>query len=78
MIVGQFLGVNALAAVGGTGSLMFLVLGWVNGMTSGFSILIAQSFGAGDDKRLRHCVCNVGVSLRSYGCGNDRRPFGCQ
>ena len=56
VIVGQFLGVNALAAVGGTGSLMFLVLGWVNGMTSGFSILIAQSFGAGDDKRLRHCV----------------------
>lgn len=56
IIVGQFLGVDALAAVGTTGSLTFLVIGWVNGMTSGFAILIAQSFGAGDHRRLRHYV----------------------
>ena len=56
IIVGQFLGVDALAAVGTTGSINFLVIGWVSGMTSGFAILIAQSFGAGDHKRLRHYV----------------------
>ena len=54
VIVGQFLGVNALAAVGMTGTLTFLVFGWVNGMASGFGILLAQSFGASDEKRLRH------------------------
>ena len=52
--MGQFLGVNALAAVGTTGTLTFLVIGWINGMTSGFAIMLAQSFGAGDEKKLRH------------------------
>lgn len=56
IIVGRFLGVDALAAIGVTGSLVFLVIGWVNGMTSGFAILVAQSFGAGDEKSLRHYV----------------------
>ena len=36
IIVGRFLGVNALAAVGATGTLTFLVFGWVTGMTGGF------------------------------------------
>ena len=48
LIVGRFLGVEALAAVGCTGSLMFLMLGFVGGMTSGFSICTGQSFGAKD------------------------------
>ena len=38
MIVGRFLGVDALAAVGSTTSLNFLVVGWITGMTSGFGI----------------------------------------
>ncbi len=46
LIVGRFLGVEALAAVGCTGPLMFLMLGFVGGMTSGFSICTGQSFGA--------------------------------
>lgn len=54
VIVGRFVGVNALAAVGSTGSLTFLVIGWITGMTSGFAILIAQYFGAGDQKQIRH------------------------
>lgn len=54
IIVGQFVGVNALAAVGATGSLVFLVIGWITGMTSGFGILISQCFGAGNKDRLRH------------------------
>lgn len=56
IIVGRFLGVQALASVGSTGSLSFLVLGFVMGITSGFSVLVAQRFGAGDERGLRHYV----------------------
>ena len=48
MVVGRTLGVDALAAVGATGSLLFLLLGFAFGMTSGFAIPTAQAFGAGD------------------------------
>jgi len=48
LIVGRFLGVESLAAVGCTGPLMFLMLGFISGMTSGFSICAGQSFGAKD------------------------------
>lgn len=54
VIVGQYIGVNALAAVGTTGPIVFLVYGWIGGMTSGFSVLISQSFGANDEKRIKH------------------------
>ena len=54
MIVGRFLGVDALAAVGSTGSINFLIMGWINGMTSGFGIQLSQAFGANDEKRLKH------------------------
>ena len=56
VIVGQFLGVDALAAVGTTGPLSFLILGFVMGMTGGFSVLVAQRFGAGDYDEMRHTV----------------------
>ena len=42
-IVGRTLGVDALAAVGSTGSLLFLLLGFAWGMTSGFAIPTAQA-----------------------------------
>ena len=42
LIVGQTLGVKSLAAVGATGSIMFLVIGFVQGFTSGLSIITAQ------------------------------------
>ena len=42
IVAGQFLGVQALAAIGSTGSLMFFVIGWLNGLTSGFAIMVAQ------------------------------------
>lgn len=48
MIVGRFLGVNALAAIGCTGSLCFFIIGFIMGFASGLSILTAQRFGAGD------------------------------
>ena len=56
VIVGQYLGVNALAAVGSTGSLTFLVIGWIMGMTGGFSIIVAQRFGADDTDGVKHNV----------------------
>ena len=52
-IVGRILGVNALAAVGCTGSLMFLIIGFTQGLSAGFSIITAQRFGAQDDEGVR-------------------------
>lgn len=59
VIVGKFVGVNALAAVGSTGAINFLVIGFALGICSGFSIPIAQSFGAGDHKKLRQYLANA-------------------
>ena len=56
MVVGQHLGVNALAAVGSTGSMLFLLIGFAQGMTQGFSIPLAQAFGAGDANGVRQSV----------------------
>ena len=56
IVAGQFLGVQALAAIGSTGSLMFFVIGWLNGLTSGFAIMVAQCFGAKKTDRMRHYV----------------------
>ena len=53
VLVGRILGVNAFAAVGSTGSLNFLVLGFALGLCAGFAIPIAQSFGAGDADEVR-------------------------
>ncbi|MDY3918729.1 MAG: MATE family efflux transporter [Candidatus Limivivens sp.] len=53
LIVGRTVGVNALAAVGCTGSLSFLILGFANGFTSGLSIITAQRFGAGDSEGVK-------------------------
>lgn len=62
LIVGRTIGVNALAAVGCTGSITFLILGFAMGLTSGLSILTAQRFGAGDEKGVRKSVA-AGVWL---------------
>lgn len=56
IVAGKFIGVNALAAIGSTGSLMFFVTGWLNGLCSGFAIIIAQMFGAKKYDRMRHYV----------------------
>ena len=53
LIVGRFLGVNALAAVGCTGSLMFLTLGFIMGFCTGVTIYTGQRFGAGDHAGVR-------------------------
>ncbi len=56
VVVGRVLGVDALAAVGATGSLLFLLLGFAWGMTNGFAIPTAQAFGAGDHAAVRRSV----------------------
>ncbi|MBS1697188.1 MAG: MATE family efflux transporter [Actinobacteria bacterium] len=56
IVVGRHLGVDSLAAVGATGSLIFLLIGFAWGLSSGFAIPTAQSFGAGDHAAVRRSV----------------------
>ena len=58
IIVGRFVGVEALAAVGSTGSMFFLVNGMILGLTSGFGVLVAQKFGAKDDVAIKKAVAS--------------------
>ena len=58
IIVGHYLGVNALAAVGATGSVNFLIIGFCMGICNGFAIPIAQEFGAAHEVNLRKYVAN--------------------
>lgn len=58
IIVGKYVGVDALAAVGSTGAINFLVIGFALGICSGFSIPVAQSFGAGNHSQMRQYVAN--------------------
>lgn len=56
LIVGRYVSMEALAAVGSTGSMNFLVIGFATGLTSGFSVVIAQRFGAKDEKLVRNSI----------------------
>ena len=59
VIVGRFLGVEALAGVGSTGAVNFMVNGFVIGTCSGFAIPVSQRFGAGDYSDMRKFVANI-------------------
>lgn len=66
MVVGKYLGVNALAAVGASDWLNWLMLGVIQGLTQGFGIKMAQEFGAGREDELRKSVgSSVVLSLLS-------------
>ncbi|MBQ8803038.1 MAG: MATE family efflux transporter [Tyzzerella sp.] len=56
LIVGNFLGSEALAAVTSTGSLIFLLVGFFNGLAIGAGVVIARYFGARDYKNLKIAV----------------------
>ena len=56
VIVGKFVGTGALAAVGSVGTIVFLIIGFLQGLTAGFSVLTAQRFGAGDMENMRKSV----------------------
>ncbi len=58
VIVGRFLGKDNLAAVGATGSINFMIIGFCMGICSGFSIPVSHKFGAGDHVGLRRVVAN--------------------
>lgn len=64
IVVGRFVGVDALAAVGSVGSVFFLVIGFCTGICSGFSIPVAQFFGAGNYANMKKYIANTG-----YLCG---------
>ncbi len=58
IIVGRTLGVEALAAVGSTGSLSFLIIGFMSGICSGFAIPLSQYFGAKDEVQQQRSIAN--------------------
>ena len=60
IIVGKCLGISALAAVGSTSSINFMIIGFCTGACSGFAIPVAQKFGAGDYVGMRKFVANAG------------------
>ena len=59
-IVGKFLGINALASVGASTSVVFLILGFCNGCCGGFGIPVAQKFGARDYSTMRQFATGGG------------------
>ena len=67
IIVGRFLGVSALAAVGATGSINFLIIGFCQGICNGFALPVAQRFGAKDYDGLRKYVGNSAVLSILFG-----------
>lgn len=58
IIVGRFIGTDALAAVGSVGSINSFIVGAALGLTSGFTIIVAQSFGAGDKEKMNKYAGN--------------------
>lgn len=58
IIVGRFVSSDALGAVGSTGTIMFLVVGFAQGITAGFSVLTSQRFGAKDTDGVKRSVAN--------------------
>ena len=63
IIVGQFLGADALAAIGATSSLSFFFFALCNGFGSGGGIIVSQSFGRGDTKKVKNCIANTGYIM---------------
>ena len=58
IIVGRFVGADALAAVGSTGTIMFLITGFSQGITAGFSVRVSQKYGALDHTAVKRNVAN--------------------
>lgn len=61
VIVGKFVGTKALAGVGATGTISFLIIGFLIGLTAGFTVLTAQKFGAGDMDAMRKTVASAAI-----------------
>lgn len=64
MVIGKWIGTEALAGVGSTSSINFMIVGFCTGLGTGFAIPVAQSFGAKDYSALRRFIANtVWVSI---------------
>lgn len=64
IVVGRFVGKEALAAVGSTGSIINMLVGLCAGLATGAGVIISQCYGAHDDKRLRSAVhTTIGVTF---------------
>lgn len=60
IVVGRFVGKNALAAVGGSsGQIINLIVGFFTGLTSGASVIVSQFFGSGDRKKVSQCIHTI-------------------
>ena len=66
IIVGKYLGVQALASVGSTGSINFMIIGFCMGICSGFAIPVAQKFGEKNETALRRYVANSGYLAAGF------------
>lgn len=67
IIVGRYLGDNALAAVGATGSITYFFYTLCLGLATGAGVIIAQYFGAGDGRRVRSAVFNSAFVTAVFG-----------
>ncbi|MGN1416288.1 MAG: MATE family efflux transporter, partial [Oscillospiraceae bacterium] len=67
LIVGRYLGDNALAAVGATGSVTYLFYTLCIGLSIGAGIIVSQLFGSGDNKRMRLAVLNSAIVTAVFG-----------
>ncbi len=53
IVVGRFVGVDALAALGAVGGFSFMVVGFSIGLGNGFAVIVSQAFGARDERLMR-------------------------
>ena len=63
IIVGKFIGANALAAVGATASITFLFFALCNGISSGGGIIASQYYGAHDEDKVKEVIVNTGFIM---------------
>lgn len=63
VVVGKYVGAEALAAVGATGSVSFLFFALCNGLGSGGGIITAKQFGAGNEDEVKRTIVNSGYIL---------------
>ena len=68
LIVGKFIGEQALAAVSSSGSLIMLLTGFINGLSMGAGVLIARFYGAGDDDHVERAVHTTVALGIATGC----------
>ena len=59
VMVGKLIGNDALGAVGSTGSITFLIIGFIMGLSEGACMLVARFFGGKDYEKMKHCVGNI-------------------